>query len=143
VSQHAGRDVTQLKVQQKLQTVSNLLRNNSHKKTLPNQTAIRVKFFLQLVFSEDKLGKELKSLDYDSLLLCGLSYTIKELRGLPSLELKFLIKHTPEFLKHRDLTPYLCRHDIHDSISKVQETSDEESFNRFLSCSSPSCRFRY
>jgi beta-galactosidase beta subunit len=60
ILQRVAQLYTQLKVQQKFQTVSNLLRNNSNKKTLPNQTAIRVKFFLQLVFSEDKLGKELK-----------------------------------------------------------------------------------
>jgi hypothetical protein len=143
VLQRVAQLYTQLKVQQKLQTVSKLLQDSYHLKTLPDQTVTRVKFFLQLVFSEERLGKELKNLNCnDSLLLCGLSYTIRELRGLTSPELQFLINHTPEFVKNRGLTAYLHRRDIYDSINRVQEISDKERFDKFLSCLSSFCDSR-
>lgn len=106
----------QLEVQKSLQATANLLQQVPSDKALPKQQATKVKHLVRFAFRKNsrqelleqgKEGKEgkkdkgdkgdkegrhqkLRKLDYDTLKLCGLSYTTEEIVKLSDVEFEIL-----------------------------------------------------
>lgn len=132
----------QLNIQKALHGTAKLLRQHPSSKSLPNQQAIRVKHFIKFVFENTNRGNErqksLRKLDCNSLKLCGLSFTVKEIIELPGTEFDFLIGNVADFIRRQKLLQYLYREDVSIIVHGDFDPEDDESFKEFQKCLSAS-----
>jgi hypothetical protein len=120
----------QLKVQKALQTTAKLLRQHPGNQSLPNQQTTRVKHFMKFVLEVTNRSKErqtrLRKLDCNSLKLCGLSYTLKEVLELSREEFNFLIENVSDFIRRQTLLPFLYRDDVSRVFQGQFDPEDDE-----------------
>jgi len=132
----------QLKVQKALQTTAKLLRQYASNKWLPNQQATRVKHFMKFVLEVTNRSKErqtrLRKLDCNSLKLCGLSYTVKEVLDLPDEVFDFLVENVADFIRRQTLRQFLYREDVNKVFQGQFDPEDDELFKELQKCSSTS-----
>jgi len=129
----------QLKAQKALQTTAKLLRKHPGNQSLPNQQATRVKHFIKFVFEVTNRGKErqtrLRKLDCNSLKLCGLSYTVKEVIELPNEQFDFLVENVADFIRRQTLLQCLYREDVNKVVQGGFDPEDDDLFKEFQKCS--------
>ena len=132
----------QLKAQKALQTTAKLLRKHPGNQSLPNQQATRVKHFIKFVFENTNRGNErqrlLQKLDCNSLKLCGLSFTVKEIIELPGAQFDILIANVADFIRRQKLLQHLYREDVSLIVHGEFDPEDDELFKEFQKCSSTS-----
>lgn len=118
------------RIHKPLQDTANNLRKNS----LPYQRVTRVKTFIEHLFQK-KGGNmpKLKKLDCDVLKFIGLSFTVKQIERLTSLEIKVLETQGPDFFDRRkdSLTNRLYQADINNAI-RVKGLEEDESYGEFI-----------
>lgn len=128
----------QLKVQKALQTTGKLLRQHPSNQSLPNQQTTRVKHFIRFVFEVTNRSKErqtrLRKLDCNSLKLCGLSYTVKEILELPTVQFDFLVENVADFIHHQTLLQCLYREDVNKVVQGRFDPEDDDLFKEFQKC---------
>jgi hypothetical protein len=129
----------QFRVQNTLQKTAKILRQHPSDTPLPHQQAVRVKHFIKFVFEETNRGKErqtrLRKLDCNSLKLCGLSYTVKELLELPNAQFDILIENVADFIHRQALRQHLYREDVNKVVLGQFDPEDDELFGQFQKCS--------
>jgi hypothetical protein len=122
----------QLKVQKALQTTAKLLRQHPSNRLLPNQQTTRVKHLMKFILEVTNRNKErqtrLRNLDCNSLKLCGLSYTLREVLELPREEFNFLVENVADFIRRQTLLPFLYRDDVNKAFQGQFDPEDDELF---------------
>jgi hypothetical protein len=140
VLERVSRFYAQLKVQKALRTTAKLLRQHPGNQSLPNQQATRVKHFIKFVFEVTNRSKErqtrLRKLDCNSLKLCGLSYTVKEVLELPNEQFDFLVENVADFIRRQTLLRHLYRKDVNKVLQAEFDPEDDDLFKEFQKCSS-------
>jgi hypothetical protein len=106
-----------------------------------------VKHFIKFVFEVINHSKErqtrLRKLDCNSLKLCGLSYTVKEVLELPNEQFDFLVENVVDFIHRQTLLQHLYCKDVNKVLQAEFNPEDDDLFKEFQKCSSALLGLKY
>ncbi|KAJ8119946.1 hypothetical protein O1611_g10496 [Lasiodiplodia mahajangana] len=107
----------------------------------PQQSHQRIRNLVQFTcntsdkFNDKEKGRQgsLRSLDYSSLILCSLAYTVREIKEMKQEQFDFLIMNIADFVEIHKLSTECCEDSIRSSVMacKKRETTDPAAFKTF------------